>query len=255
MMEFLKKHKAQIIKLLIALAVYAVIGVVIVGILFACGVIQIENGNMQFNMQLFASFRDAWYGWIAFLLIQCVLTTVLCVIPGTTLMFVSLSMAVYDAPWQAFLISMTGALLSSVAMYFVGKIGGYKICERLLGKEDCEKAMDLLRNRGTVYFPLMMLFPAFPDDALVMLAGTTKMSMKWFLPSIILGRSFGIATIVFGISIIPFESFTGLYDWVVLFTVVAFWVIALFYGAYRLNRVMEKKREEKMVNIEKKEDK
>lgn len=242
MKEFLKKHKAQILKLLIAFAVYVAIGLIVAVVLWLCGVVTFEKGGMSFNLALFASFRDSWYGWLVFLILQCVLTTVLCVIPGTTLAFIALSMAIYDKPWQAFLLSMTGALVSSVAMYFVGRAGGYKLCEKLLGKEDCKKAMDLLRNKGTVYFPLMMLFPAFPDDALVMLAGTTKMSMKWFLPSVVLGRSVGIATIVFGVAIVPFESFEGLYDWLVLFTVAAFWVIVLFYGAHRLNGWMERRR-------------
>lgn len=252
MKEFFRQHRAQIVKILIALAVYAVIGVIVVGILFACGVITFAEGGMRFNAELFASFRDTWYGWIVFLLLQCVLTTILCVLPGTTLMFIALGMAIYPVPWQAFLLTMAGALMSSMAMYFVGRVGGYKICEKLLGEEDCKKAMDLLRNKGTVYFPLMMLFPAFPDDALVMLAGTTKMSMKWFLPSVVLGRSFGIATIVFGISVIPFERFTGLYDWLILFTVVAFWVIVLFYGAHRLNVWMEKRRKKSVKDGEEK---
>jgi len=245
MKAFLKKHKSQIIKLLLALVVYIVIGLVVVGILALCGVVRFENGSMSFNTELFASFRDSWYGWLVFLIMQCVLTTLLCVLPGTTVMFIALSMAIYEEPWQAFLLSMTGAVVSSMLMYLTGRLGGYKLCEKILGEEDCKKAMELLRNRGTVYFPLMMLFPAFPDDALVMLAGTTGMKMKWFVPSVLLGRSFGIATIVFGVSIVPFETFTGLYDWLVFITVVLVWVVALFYGAFRLNRVLEKRRNQK----------
>ena len=46
----------------------------------------------------------------------------------------------------------------------------------------------------------MMMFPIFPDDALVMIAGTLKMKLRWFIPSIVIGRGIGIAAIVFGFS-------------------------------------------------------
>ena len=86
-----------------------------------------------------------------------------------------------------------------------------------------------------------MLFPLFPDDALVMVAGTSKMSLKWFIPSIVIGRGVGIATIVFGFSLVPFENFRGIYDWLVFITVCAFWIIVIFYLAHKLNVLLEKK--------------
>ena len=70
-------------------------------------------------------------------------------------------------------------------MYILGRFGGYKLCVKLLGEEDCNKSLDLLETKSTIFFPLMMLFPVFPDDALVMIAGTIKMKLKWFIPSII----------------------------------------------------------------------
>ena len=90
-----------------------------------------------------------------------------------------------------------------------------------------------------------MIFPAFPDDALVMIAGTIKMKLKWFIPSIILGRGIGIATIVFGFSLIPFESFTTLYDWIIFITVCVVWIFVIFHFANKLNKRLENKKEEK----------
>ena len=100
--------------------------------------------------------------------------------------------------------------------------------------------MPLLSSKSLVYFPLMMLFPIFPDDALVMLAGTVRMKLGWFIPSIVIGRGIGVATIVFGISLVPFDSFTSLYDWLIFFTVIIVWVFIIFSLAGKLNAFIEK---------------
>ena len=126
-------------------------------------------------------------------------------------------------------------MISSITMYLLGRFGGYRLTERLIGKEECERAMPLLSERTSIFFPLMMMFPFFPDDALVMLAGTIRMKLAWFIPSIVVGRGVGIATIVFGISLIPFETFTTFYDWLVFITVCVVWVFIVFFLANKLN--------------------
>ena len=143
---------------------------------------------------------------------------------------------------MAFLLSYSCVIISSATLYIIGRLGGYRICEKILGKEDCEKSLDLLRTRGTVYFPLMMMFPIFPDDALVMIAGTTKMKLSWFIPSILICRGIGAATIIFGMSIVPFDQFTSIYDWLVLITVGFFWIQQLFKLANKVDRYFEKKK-------------
>ena len=88
----------------------------------------------------------------------------------------------------------------------------------------------------------MMLFPIFPDDALVMIAGVTKMKLSWFIPSIIVCRGIGAATIIFGMSVVPFDSFTSAYDWLILVTVGFFWIMEIFSLANKVDRYFERKR-------------
>jgi uncharacterized membrane protein YdjX (TVP38/TMEM64 family) len=147
----------------------------------------------------------------------------------------------YEDPFVAFAVAFTGVLLSSLFMYVTGRFGGYNLCVKFLGQEDCDKATKLLRNKGTAFFPLMMMFPAFPDDALVMIAGTMKMSMAWFVPSIVLGRGIGTATIVFGLSFIPFDKFTTIWHWLGAGLIFGVVVVGLFFGAFKLNKYMEKR--------------
>lgn len=243
MKEFLKKYKDKIIKLLLALLALILMSVLVLILLLIFKVIYHDSG-FHFNQELFNWFKNSWVGIILYILVQCILTSALCAIPGSSMAFILLSTFIYNEPWKAFLLSFTGVILSSALMYTIGRFGSYKLCSKLLGDEDCEKSIELLRNKGTVYFPLMMVFPLFPDDALVMIAGTTKMSLKWFIPSIIIGRGIGIATIVFGIHIVPFEQFTTIYDWIVFITICAFWIILIFYLAHLLNVYLDKKRKE-----------
>lgn len=122
---------------------------------------------------------------------------------------------------------------------------------KYLGEKDSERALGLMKDHGTVYFPLLMVFPTFPDEALTMVAGTLKMSLKWFIPSIFIGRGIGIAAITFGLSSIPFEKFTTIFHWIIFIALCAAFIVGVFYGAHRINVVMEKRRNQAKETVEK----
>ena len=238
--EFLKRYKKAIINLLLTLAVMILLTAVIAVVLILCGILYYDDG-VRINVHIFDSFRNSWLCGFLFIVFQVIITTVLCFLPGTTMTFIVLGQTLFPEPWQAFLMVFSGVVISSTAMYLVGRFGGYKICTKLLGKEDCEKATTLLRNKGTVFFPIMMLFPMFPDDALVMISGTLKMKLSWFFPSIIIGRGVGIATIIFGLSIVPFDKFTEWWHWVLFVILCAVLVVSVFLFALWFNKFMEKR--------------
>ena len=245
----IKDNKATILKLLGMLLVLLAISLVTMLILFAIGVLEYGPDGFHFDEHMFDSFKGKWYSLPIFILSQTVLTMLLCAIPGVAMAFVMLSTVIYSgSPWMAFILSYSCVLISSAVLYILGRVGGYRICEKLLGKEDCEKSLELLRTRGTTYFPIMMLFPIFPDDALVMIAGTIRMRLSWFIPSILVCRGIGIATIIFGMNIIPFDSF-ALYDWIIFITVAFFWIREIFKIANKIDRKFEQKRREKLGSI------
>ena len=240
-----KENKATLLKLLVLLLIVALISLITLGVLFATGVLYYEDGFV-FDAHIFDSFSGKWYGFIVFILAQALLSILLCFIPGVAMAFVMLSTVIYPGkPWLAFLLSYSCVIVASTALYSLGRAGGYKICAKLLGKEESDKALDLLRTRGTVYFPLMMLFPIFPDDALVMIAGVTKMKLSWFIPSILICRGVGAATIIFGMALIPYETFTSFFEWLILITVCFFWVQEIFKFAGKADRYFEHKRNPK----------
>lgn len=253
MNSFIKKikdNKDQILKILGMLLVLVIISLVTLGILFATNVMYYDEG-LAFNAELFNAFKDEWYGIIVFIIMQVFLSIFLCTIPGAAMAFVILSHTLYpDDALKAFFLSFSSVIIASTILYILGRLGGYKICAKLLGKEDCDKSLDLLRRRGTVYFPLMMLFPIFPDDALVMIAGTIKMKLSWFIPSIVVGRGIGIATVLLTVNIIPFDEFTSLYDWLLFITFCVFWITTIFKLANKLDAHLAKKAEAKVAQAE-----
>lgn len=222
------------------LGALVVISVISLLLLIAFDIIYFEDG-FNFNTELFDDFSSSWYGWIILILLQIIITSLLCFIPGISMAFILLLQSLIGKPWQAFLIAFIGVMLTSAMLYALGRFGGYHICVKLLGEKDCEKASSLLNHRGVVFFPIMMLFPIFPDDALVMIAGTLKMSMKWFIPSIVLARGIGIATITFGFSLIPFHLFTSIWHWIGFVLICAILIILVFYFANKLSIYLNNK--------------
>lgn len=234
-----KKHE-KITKILLTLLIFLLISVVSTVILYLLGIIYYDEG-IQINQALFDSFKTTWYGVIVIIIAQVVITSLLSFVPGASMAFIMLLQALYNNPPVAFFVAFSGVMLSSFMLYVLGRFGGYSLAKRIIGEEDCEKASDLLNNKGIIYFPIMMLFPIFPDDALVMVAGTLKMSLKWFIPSIVIGRGIGVATIIFGLSIVPFDKFTTVWHWIIFILICALGIALIFFLATMFNRYMEKK--------------
>ena len=250
MKNFLKKYE-KIAKILLILLIFFLVSAISTVILSLMGILSFVDGEIQLNQALFDSFKSTWYGCVFVILIQIVITSLLSCVPGVSMAFIMLVQAMYNNPPMAFFVSFTGVMLSSLMMYLIGRFGGYSLCKKLLGEEDCEKASDLLNNKGTIFFPIMMLFPMFPDDALVMVAGTLKMSLKWFIPSIVVGRGIGVATIIFGLSSIPFDKFTSPWHWVAFIGACAIGIGLVFLGAAKFNKYLQNKKNEEKTEVTK----
>ena len=239
--EKLQKSKEKIKRIMLMLLIFLSISIVSTILLYLCGIIYYEGG-IQINRELFIYFSTTWYGCIVIVLAQVIITSLLSFVPGASMAFIILLQSLYEDPVIAFIVAFSGVLLSSLMMYLIGRFGGYNLGKKIIGEEDCEKASDLLNNKGLIFFPLMMMFPVFPDDALVMVAGTLKMSLKWFVPSIVFGRGIGVFTIIFGLSIVPFDKFTTPWHWVGFILLCALFIVAVFTAAIKFNKYMEKKR-------------
>lgn len=234
--SFFIKYKKQIKQILLLLVICIVCSLIVFGILCAFNVITFNNG-VQFNVSLFESLKNHWYGYVIFFFFQVILTILLCFAPGGTTTFIALAVVLFGTNYKSFLVLYLGVIASSVLMDLIGRFGGAKIVKKMFGEEDFNKGEKILKEKGVIYLPCMYLFPLFPDDLLCCIAGISKINFWYHLLIICLCRGIGVATIVFGLELIPYKSFTTPYEYILCISVIIIGV----YFVFRFARFLDKK--------------
>lgn len=176
-------------KILICLLVVAIISIGCYFIFKALGVTDINS------LRQIIESCGIW-GWLVFLILQIIVTTFLCFVPGSSAVFIAVGVALFGS-LKAFIICTVGVFISSSLMFAIGHFCGEKVAVKIVGKESLEKAQELIDVKSKIFLPIMFLFPVFPDDAICMVAGMTKMRYWYFASIVAIFRSIGIATICF----------------------------------------------------------
>ena len=247
MLKISKEKLKKYLKILIVLLVIASISVGLLFILRAFGLTDIN---------LLKDWLKKTGPWaiISYVVLRVVCTIFLSFMPACSMIFDLLSLAVFDylPPFVIFLICFASVVITSVVMDLIGRFGGNKAIIKILGQKDYDEAKDLIQEKGMVYVPVMYLLPIFPDDAICMVSGATKMNFWIHLLEIILCRGIGCATVIFGVQIIPPEvsSFTSrnIVDYLrVVVLIVAYLGLLLFLTRKVdkwLTKFLKKKKEE-----------
>lgn len=185
------------------------------------------------------------WGWLVFMLMFIFASIFLCFIPGTSASFIVVSIVLFGA-WKAFILSSVSVIIASSIMFFIGHTFGEKVAEKIVGKDSLHKAQNLIDVKSKIFLPLMFLFPAFPDDALCMVAGMTKMKYWYFLIVVAVCRTIGIATICFlGSGFINWASLS-IIEWFCLITCCLVWLFVIFKASNKIEqKIKNKKVEEK----------
>lgn len=136
------------------------------------------------------------WGYLIYLIIQIIITTIMCFVPATTFTFTLLSVQLFGLV-PGFILSVIGCWVSSLVMFLVGRYGGIKLIDWLIGTKTREKTQKLISNKAIIYIPIMLACPFFPDDALCMISGMTKMNFWYFAIISLFTRSIGIAGTAF----------------------------------------------------------
>ncbi len=182
------------------------------------------------------------WGWLLFLVLQIFVSSLLCFVPATSMTFIVCSVILFGA-WKGFAISSVGVVLSSMSMFLIGRFGGEKLAKRLVGEESLKKAQELVAVKSKIYLPLMFIFPLFPDDALCMVAGMTKMKWWHFLLIVIFCRTIGVAVVCFlGSDFIKWNELSVI-DWFVFISVCIIDMLIVVHFANKLEAKIKSKRQ------------
>lgn len=184
------------------------------------------------------------FGYIIYILLQIVITTLLTFVPATTFTFTLLASQLFGT-LTGFIVSAIGCFLSSMVMFTVGDKLGEPFVDWLIGKEDRIKAQNMISDRATVLVPVMLAFPFFPDDAICMVAGMTKMKYWYFAIVAALCRTIGVGVTGFlGGDVLNYASFS-LLDWIVFVNLIIIDVVLVWKLSTKVEAWLRKKRAKK----------
>ena len=198
--------------------------------------------------------QAGWFGYILYVILQVAITTLLCFVPATTFTFTLMSTQIFGIT-IGLILSIVACWISSITMFLVGRYGGTKLVDWLIGKEDREKAQKLISDRATVLVPVMLACPFFPDDALCMVSGMTNMNIWYFSIMALFTRSVGIVTTALlgndaTINYIKGALGTNYVLWFILINLIIFDVYAIWKLSGKIEQIIKKRREKKAMQEE-----
>lgn len=157
------------------------------------------------------------FGILVFLLLQISLSIVMSVIPGTSFTFVVLGSLLFG-PLNGFIITLIGVYLTSTILFLVGRLFGETAVLKIVGEDELRRAQELIDVKTKIYLPVMFTFPLFPDDALCLVAGMTKMKYTTFLWFVIVFRAIGVFAASYSVTILDLLGYKSwrVIDWVVI---------------------------------------
>lgn len=216
------------LKLILVFVIFALISVIIYFICRACGLT-----DMQKIQEIIE--KSGKWGIIVFFIIELFATTLFCFVPILDTAMVILGCVLFG-PKIGFVISFIVLFVSSSILFFLGDKFGEKLAVKLIGKEELEKAQNLVDNKSKLLLPIVFVIPCLPDDALCIAAGMTKMKY-WY---------FAIMTLIFRGLDVLIVCFVGSINWGVLtltdWLIIANLAIVDIYLLFKLERWLENRK-------------
>ena len=186
------------------------------------------------------------YAVIVFIIFQ-ILQVVLLPIPGVVA--IGAGVALFGVKFGA-IYSLIGILIGTFAAYYIGKYPGEKVVAWIVGRENLDKALDLVKGKDKVVLTFMFLFPFFPDDVLCFVAGMSSMSQAYFIIMILITRIISVYTTAYSVngSLIPYDTPWGIAIWAVLILATIGIAILIYkYGdkiEQKIKNIFKKKKKE-----------
>ncbi len=120
--------------------------------------------------------------------------------------------------------SQVGTVLGSMFAFFLAKVFGRPLVQKLVSPEKLEKVDALARNKGTLFFLIYYWVPYVPKDAMCYVAGLTPMGYLTYLLVSFFGRLPGtIGATLVGAGVWQFKI--PFWGWIIIGGVVLILVI------------------------------
>ncbi|PEL08047.1 TVP38/TMEM64 family protein [Bacillus sp. AFS017336] len=84
-------------------------------------------------------------------------------------------------PFSGAAIGFLGSTLGIVIMYFLARLGGYKLVSKLVKEKHLKKYQEYVLKNETIILTLMFIVPILPDEIICVGAGISKVSFKKFV--------------------------------------------------------------------------
>lgn len=172
----------------VAIAVVVVAVVVVVVTMTPVVSTVLEYANPEALERLFAPVKESpllpLYTWAAFVIAGAVFLSVWIVIFQTCLMF---------SPAAAFPMALSGALLSSVIFYGVGRAAGKDVVARFAPK----RVVDAVEGAGLDAIIAVRLLPVLPFTFVNLCCGAFNVRFRTFVMGTVIGMSPGILAMTF----------------------------------------------------------
>ncbi|MBR0127358.1 MAG: TVP38/TMEM64 family protein [Firmicutes bacterium] len=119
-----------------------------------------------------------------------IMQIIICIVPGQAL---QVAAGYLYGFWLAFALSMIGAFLGSVAVFYIAQFLGQDAVHFLFGERKITEMLDKLNSKkGMVLVFIIFLIPGIPKDLCTYAAGISNMHIRPFLILSLIGRAPGM---------------------------------------------------------------
>lgn len=226
-----KELRSKILKGLLVLVVYVAIGLLLY---FMTKIFHLDIDKIKELIQ-----NNLNLSYLIFLIAQIIMSLLLILLPGTTMSFIVLGLSIFT-PFEAFLLVSFGTFIVSIIFYIIGRYLGNRIVIKIIGQETFDKYDAIFQRRMSLFYPIAMLLPFFPDDELTIIAGTAKVKWSYFLITTLICRSVGIGVLCFLGGGIPWRTLP-VEQIIFLILLLLFAAFELFVFAFQLDKYYAKR--------------
>lgn len=230
------------LKLLFVISIFAIISLILYFVLKQFGMTNINNLKSLVE-------RSNQYGIIIFFLIEVLLFVCFSFVPMIDSALALLG-AIIFGPFVNFFVSTLAEIVACSIMFFLGDKCGEKLAVKMIGKKELAHAQDLVDGKSKLFLPVCFLVPIFPEEALSLVAGMTKMKYWYFLSVVTICKAIDIALISFlGGGFINWSAL-GFIEWFMLINIIIIDLFLLIKYRGKIEKRLKKKNKKELPIID-----